>query len=87
MLDWLKPRLSFKGNGKVSVPVSDILASPKVQDQVAAVRELWVRSWKNNKVREDRFRAAESYIDGVQVPVDTDPYGWVGWDAVEVFPK
>lgn len=35
-----KDTLSFSGNGKVSVSVSDILKSPKVQRQVASVREI-----------------------------------------------
>lgn len=39
----MKPRsqnVSAVGNGKVSVPVEEILASPKVQRQVGAAREL-----------------------------------------------
>jgi hypothetical protein len=36
----MKRVLSFVGNGKVSVPVSQILASEKVKRQVEAVKQI-----------------------------------------------
>jgi hypothetical protein len=36
--------LSFRGNGSISVPVADIINSPKVQAQVRAVREWYERN-------------------------------------------
>lgn len=38
--DTIKETLNYSGNGKVSVSVSDILNSPKVQRQVTGVREI-----------------------------------------------
>jgi hypothetical protein len=69
------PRLSFEGGGRVSVDVDDLLRSPNVQRQVAAMRKIQRDADITSQLRDALQRALDdadhsNACNGYRAPCD-----------------